>query len=79
MGWRGKEDLPNMGFRFQKRYHCKMPLCAARRAQWARGGFAAFFACLKPHFPALKIFYDLRLDLRFVCYNSCELNDMDMH
>ena len=41
-----------------------------------RGGFAAVFACLKPHFPALKIFYDLRLDLRFVCYNGCELGDM---
>jgi len=26
-----------------------------------------------------KIFYDLRLDLRFVCYNGCELSDMDMH
>ena len=42
----------------------------------SRGGFAAVFACLKPHFPAAKIFYDLRLDLRFVCYNGCELNDM---
>ena len=44
-------------------------------------GFAAvlprFFACLKPHFPAQKIFYDLRLDLRFVCYNGCELRDID--
>ena len=36
-----------------------------------------FLACLKPHFPASKIFYDLRLDLRFVWYNGCELNDMD--
>ena len=33
-------------------------------------------ACLKPHFPAAKIFYDLRLDLRFVWYNSCEFNNM---
>ena len=41
----------------------------------SRGGFAAVFASLKPHFPALKIFYDLRLDLRLVCYNGCELND----
>ena len=40
-----------------------------------RGGFAAVFACLKPHFPAAKVFYDLRLDLRFVCYNGCELSD----
>ena len=38
--------------------------------------FAAVFACPKPHFPAQKIFYDLRLDLRFVCYNGCELSDM---
>ena len=37
--------------------------------------FAAVFACLKPHFPAQKIFYDLRLDLRFVWYNGCELGD----
>ena len=42
----------------------------------SRGSFAAFFACLKPHFPALKIFYDLRIDLRFVCYNGRKLNDM---
>ena len=42
-----------------------------------RGIFAAVFACLKPHFCAKKIFYDLRLDLRFVCYNGCELNDKD--
>ena len=41
----------------------------------SRGDFAAVFACLKPHFPAAKIFYDLRLDLRFVCYNGCELGD----
>ena len=41
-----------------------------------RVGFAAVFACLKPHFPAAKLFYDLRLDLRFVWYNGCELNDM---
>ena len=41
-----------------------------------RDTFAAVFACLKPHFPAAKLFYDLRLDLRFVCYNGCELNDM---
>ena len=31
-----------------------------------RAGFAAVFACLKGHFPAAKIFYGLRLDLRFV-------------
>ena len=30
---------------------------------------------LKPHFLALKIFSDLRLDLRFVWYNSRELGD----
>ena len=42
----------------------------------SRCGFAAVFACLKPHFPAAKLFYDLRLDLRFVWYNGCELNDM---
>ena len=36
-GWRGKENLLNMGFRFQKRNHCKTPLCAVR---WARGAFA---------------------------------------
>ena len=40
-----------------------------------RGSFAAVFACLKRHFHAAKIFYDLRLDLRFVCYNGCELGD----
>jgi len=40
---------------------------------------AAVFACLKGHFTAKKIFYDLRLDLRFVWYNGCELNDMDMY
>ena len=45
-------------------------------ARWiCRGGFAAVFACLKPHFSAAKIFYDLRLDLRFVWYNGCELGD----
>ncbi len=38
--------------------------------------FAAVFACLKRHFPAAKIFYDLRLDLRFVWYNGCELGEM---
>ena len=37
------------------------------------------FACLTRHFPAAKIFYDLRLDLRFVCYNGCELNDKDRY
>ena len=42
----------------------------------SRVGFAAVFACLKPHFPAAKLFYDLRLDLRFVWYNGCELNNM---
>ena len=42
----------------------------------ASSGFAAFFSRLKCHFPPAKIFYDLRLDLRFVCYNGCELNDM---
>ena len=36
-----------------------------------RGIFAAF----PSYFPAAKVFYDLRLDLRFVCYNGCELND----
>ena len=30
----------------------------------SRGSFAAVFACLKPRFPAAKVFYDLRLDLR---------------
>ena len=35
--------------------------------------------CLKSHFSAAKLFYDLRLDLRFVWYNGCELNDMDMY
>ena len=40
-----------------------------------RGGFAAIFACLKSHYSAEKIFYDLRLDLRFVWYNGCELGD----
>ena len=34
---------------------------------------------LKPHFHAAKIFYDLRLDLRFVWYNGCELGDKDMY
>ena len=29
-----------------------------------RDTFAAVFACLKSHFPAVKLFYDLRLDLR---------------
>ena len=29
-----------------------------------RGSFAAVFACLKPRFPAAKVFYDLRLDLK---------------
>jgi len=45
----------------------------------AFSSFAAVFACFKRHFPAEKIFYDLRLDLRFVCYNGCELTDMDMY
>ena len=54
----------------------KLPSCLVRQN---RGGFAAIFACLRGHFPVAKIFYDLRLDLRFVCYNGCELNDMDMH
>ena len=26
--------------------------------------------------PPKKIFYDLRLDLRFVWYNGCELSDI---
>ena len=30
------------------------------------------------YFPQEK-FSDLRLDLRFVCYNGCEFNDMDMY
>ena len=37
-----------------------------------RGRFAAFPA----RFSSRKSFYDLRLDLRFVWYNGCELNDM---
>ena len=32
--------------------------------------------CLKSRFSAAKILYDLRLDLRFVCYNGCELNNI---
>ena len=47
----------------------------ARGVQICRGGFAAVFVCLKCHFPAIKIFYDLRLDLRFVWYNGGELGD----
>ena len=31
---------------------------------------------LKSRFYAAKFFSDLRLDLRFVWYNSCELGDM---
>ena len=64
----------------------RIRLSCAAKAPWRglpyfpffprRGGFAAVFACLKPHFPAEKIFYDLRLDLRFVCYNGCELTDI---
>ena len=38
MGGAEKENLLNMGFRFQKQSHCKTPLCAARRT---RGAFAA--------------------------------------
>ena len=41
----------------------KLPSCLVRQN---RGGFAAIFACLRGHFPVAKIFYDLRLDLRFV-------------
>ena len=37
-----------------------------RRAGFAAAILPRFFACLKPHFPAAKVFYDLRLDLRFV-------------
>jgi hypothetical protein len=60
---------------------CHLPAVAYHRIYInavvvSRGGFAAVFACLKPHFPAAKLFYDLRLDLRFVWYNGCELNDM---
>ena len=60
---------------------CHLPAVAYHRIYInavvvSRVGFAAVFACLKPHFPAAKLFYDLRLDLRFVCYKGCELNDM---
>ena len=60
---------------------CHLPAVAYHRIYInavvvSRVGFAAVFACLKPHFPAVKLFYDLRLDLRFVWYNGCELNDM---
>ena len=60
---------------------CHLPAVAYHRIYInavvvSRVGFAAVFACLKPHFPAAKVFYDLRLDLRFVWYNGCELNDM---
>jgi len=48
----------------------RLTLSAAKPPRFRRG-----FAWLKPHFPAAKIFYDLRLDLRFVCYNGCELGD----
>ena len=41
--------------------------------QW--GGLCCVLVCLNPHFSAAKIFYDLRLALRFVCYNGCELGD----
>ena len=33
---------------------------------------------LKPHFPALKIFYDLRLNLRFVWYNMRVKSNAEM-
>ena len=60
---------------------CHLPAVAYHRIYInavvvSRVGFAAVFACLKPHFPAAKLFYDLRLDLRFVWYNSCEFNNM---
>ncbi len=60
---------------------CHLPAVAYHRIYInvvvvSRGGFAAVFACLKPHFPAEKLFYDLRLDLRFVWQNGCERNDM---
>ena len=43
-----------------------------------RGGLAAVlprFCMSRPSFSRRKIFYDLRLDLRFVWYNGCELGD----
>ena len=50
---------------------CHLPAVAYHRIYInavvvSRVGFAAVFACLKPRFPAAKVFYDLRLDLRFV-------------
>ena len=38
--------------------------------------FAAVFCLSKATFSRRKNFYDLRLDLRFVCYNGCELGEM---
>ena len=43
----------------------------SRCGEWHRGRFAAF----PSRFSAVKLFYDLRLDLRFVWYNGCELGD----
>ena len=37
--------------------------------------FCRGFCLSKASFSCRKIFYDLRLDLRFVCYNGCELGD----
>ena len=37
-----------------------------------------FFCLSKASFSGRKIFYDLRLDLRFVCYNCCE-KEMAFH
>ena len=45
------------------------------RTTLAKALYDAVFACRKPHFLALRIFSDLRLDLRFVWYNSRELGD----
>ena len=64
----------------QRLLRCHLPAVAYHRIYInavvvSRVGFAAVFACLKPHFPAAKLFYDLRLDLRFVWYNGCELSD----
>ena len=39
-------------------------------------GFCRGFCLSKESFSRRKIFYDLRLDLRFVWYNGCELGEM---
>ena len=38
--------------------------------------FCRGFCLSKGSFSRRKIFYDLRLDLRFVWYNGCELGEM---